>query len=319
MANKETLGRGLESLLGDAIGIEASEKIIRINPADIQPNEAQPRKQFVQSQMETLISSIQEHGILQPIIVRPTSKGYKIIAGERRWRASTQLGLKEIPAIVKTADSLKTIELALVENIQREDLNPMEKATAFSELKTNFGLTQEQIATKVGQDRSTIANTIRLLDLPEEVRGLVSRGTISMGHARSLLSLKDQRKQIALGERIAADDLSVRDVELIVSGKKGSLPSTKDPSGGQQAPHTAKSPYILDMEDGLRRIVGTKVSIVEKNGKGRIIIEFADNSQFENIVDKLKGVMKHAPDGPNKRVSGSLRNASLSAQKKRNR
>lgn len=316
MANKENLGRGLESLLGDAIGIEASEKIMRINLTDIQPNEAQPRKQFVQSQMETLVSSIQEHGILQPIIVRPTSKGYKIIAGERRWRAATQLGLKDIPAIVKTADSLMTIELALVENIQREDLNPMEKATAFSELKTNFGLTQEQIATKVGQDRSTIANTIRLLDLPEEVQGYVSRGTITMGHARSLLSLKDQKKQIALSERIVADGLSVRDVELIVSGKENSLPTPKESSDGHLTPHTTKSPHILDLEDGLRRLVGSKVSIVEKNGKGRITIEFADNSQFENIVDKLKAMMKHAPDDPHKRVSDSLKSVSPSVRKK---
>ncbi len=292
MANKENLGRGLESLLGDAIGIEASEKIMRINLRDIQPNEAQPRKQFVQSHMEALINSIQEHGILQPIIVRPTSKGYKIIAGERRWRAATQLGLKNVPAIVKTADSLKTIELALVENIQREDLNPMEKATAFSELKINFGLTQEQIATKVGQDRSTIANTIRLLDLPVEVQGLVSRGTISMGHARSLLSLKDQKKQVELSGRIVADDLSVRDVELIVSGKKDTLPSSEGASGGRTTPHATKSPHILDMEDGLRRILGTKVSIAEKNGKGKIAIEFANNSQFEDIVNRLKAVMK---------------------------
>ena len=305
MANKENLGRGLESLLGDAIGIEASEKIMRVNLADIQPNEAQPRKEFVQSQMETLISSIQEHGILQPIIVRPTSKGYKIIAGERRWRAATQLGLKEIPTIVKTADSLKTIELALVENIQREDLNPMEKATAFSELKINFGLTQEQIATKVGQDRSTVANTIRLLDLPKEIQGLVSRGTISMGHARSLLSLKDQGKQIELGERIATDGLSVRDVELIVSDRKDPLPSMEEASGGQPKPLAIKSPHILDLEDGLRKIVGTKVSIVEKNGKGRITIEFADNSQFENIVGKLKVMMKQASDGPTKRTTSS--------------
>jgi ParB family chromosome partitioning protein len=316
MTNKENLGRGLESLLGDAIGIEASEKIMRVNLTDIQPNEAQPRKQFVQSQMETLISSIKEHGILQPIIVRPTSKGYKIIAGERRWRAATQLGLKTIPTIVKTADSLKTIELALVENIQREDLNPMEKATAYSELKINFGLTQEQIATKVGQDRSTVANTIRLLDLPKEVQGFVSRGTISMGHARSLLSLKDQGKQIALGERIAADDLSVRDVELIVSGKKGSLPSTGETSGGRPTPHTAKSPHILDLEDGLRRIVGTKVSIVEKNGKGKITIDFANNSQFENIVNRLKTVMKHGSDDSRERVSGSPKSTSPSARKK---
>ena len=301
MANKENLGRGLESLLGDAIGIEASEKIMRVNLADIQPNDVQPRKEFAQSQMDTLISSIQEHGILQPIIVRPTSKGYKIIAGERRWRAATQLGLKEIPTIVKTADSLKTIELALVENIQREDLNPMEKATAYSELKINFGLTQEQIATKVGQDRSTIANTIRLLDLPKEIQGLVSRGTISMGHARSLLSLKDREKQIELGERIATDGLSVRDVELIASDRKDPLPSMEAASGSQPKPLTIKSPHILDLEDGLRKIVGTKVSIVEKNGKGRITIEFADNSQFENIVGKLKAMMKQPSDAPQRK------------------
>ena len=180
MANKETLGRGLESLLGEAIGIESGEKIMRLKVTEIQPNEAQPRKQFAQAQMDSLVDSIREHGVLQPIIVRLTSKGYKIIAGERRWRASKQLGIKELPVIVKNADGLKTIELALVENIQREDLNPIEKATAFSELKSNFGLTQEQIAAKVGQDRSTIANTLRLLDLPEEVQDFVSRGTISM-------------------------------------------------------------------------------------------------------------------------------------------
>ncbi len=317
MANKENLGRGLESLLGDAIGIEASEKIIRINLADIQPNEAQPRKEFVQSQMETLISSIQEHGILQPIIVRPTSRGYKIIAGERRWRAATQLGLKEIPAIVKTADSLKTIELALVENIQREDLNPMEKATAFSELKINFGLTQEQIATKVGQDRSTVANTIRLLDLPEEIQSLVSRGTISMGHARSLLSLKDREKQIELGERIATDGLSVRDIELIVSDKKDPLPAEEEAAGSRSTPPTTKPPHILDLEDGLRKIVGTKVSIVEKNGKGKITIEFADNSQFENIVGKLKKMMSQASEGPDKMVTNFPKRTTPFAKKKK--
>jgi ParB family chromosome partitioning protein len=237
--------------------------------------------------MDTLGQSIQEHGILQPIIVRPTSKGYKIIAGERRWRASKQLGLKNIPAIVKSTDGLKTIELALVENIQREDLNPIEKATAFSELKSNFGLTQEQIAIKVGQDRSTIANTIRLLDLPEEIQGYVSRGTISMGHARSLLSLKDANKQKLLSERIAGEGLSVRDVELIVSGKRSLVVQKKDDKDVQPASIMAKSPQVLDLEDGLRRAVGAKVTIKEKNGKGKITIEFSNNAQFENILSRL--------------------------------
>ncbi len=287
MVNKEKLGRGLESLLGEAIGVESSEKILRINVADIQPNEAQPRKKFSEPQMESLVNSIREHGVLQPIIVRPTSKGYKIIAGERRWRASKQLGIKKLPVIVKSADSLKTIELALVENIQREDLNPIEKATAFSELKDNFSLTQEQIAKKVGQDRSTIANTLRLLDLPKEVQDFVSRGTISMGHARSLLSLKDTKKQISLSERIVNEDLSVREVEQIVSGSKTFADPTKSPMGIKLTPKLIKSPQILDLEDGLRRAVGTKVSIMERNGKGKITIEFSNNAQFENIVAKL--------------------------------
>ena len=287
MANKEKLGRGLESLLGEAIGVESSEKILRINIADIQPNEQQPRKNFSDPQMESLVNSIREHGVLQPIIVRPTSKGYKIIAGERRWRASKQLGIKELRAIVKNADSLKTIELALVENIQREDLNPIEKATAFSELKAHFGLTQEQIAKNVGQDRSTIANTLRLLDLPEEVQDFVSRGTISMGHARSLLSLKNPTKQIALSERIARDNLSVREVEQIISSGKPIADPAKSPMSIKLTPKLIKSPQILDLEDGLRRAVGTKVSIMERNGKGKITIEFSNNAQFEGIVAKL--------------------------------
>ncbi|GAX61946.1 chromosome partitioning protein [Candidatus Scalindua japonica] len=287
MANKEKLGRGLESLLGEAIGIESGEKIMQIKLAEIQPNDAQPRKQFTQPQMESLINSIHEHGILQPIIVRSTSKGYKIIAGERRWRASKQLGITEIPAIVKKADSLKTIELALVENIQREDLNPMEKATAFSELKNNFGLTQEQIATKVGQNRSTVANTIRLLDLPEEVQSYVSRGTISMGHARSLLSLKDPVKQKSLSERIAREDLSVREVEMITSEKKDREDSIKTAKEMQPTPKLIKSHQILDLEDRLRMAIGTKVSIMEKSGKGKITIEFSNNNQFESIVGKI--------------------------------
>ena len=290
MANKEKLGRGLESLLGEAIGVESSEKILRINIADIQPNEQQPRKNFSDPQMESLVNSIREHGVLQPIIVRPTSKGYKIIAGERRWRASKQLGIKELRAIVKNADSLKTIELALVENIQREDLNPIEKATAFSELKAHFGLTQEQIAKNVGQDRSTIANTLRLLDLPEEVQDFVSRGTISMGHARSLLSLKNPTKQIALSERIARDDLSVREVEQIISSGKPIADPAKSPMSIKLTPKLIKSPQILDLEDGLRRAVGTKVSIMERNGKGKITIEFSNNVQFEGIVAKLNAL-----------------------------
>ncbi|MFQ5965272.1 MAG: ParB/RepB/Spo0J family partition protein [Candidatus Scalinduaceae bacterium] len=290
MAGKEKLGRSLQSLLGEAIGIETVENIIKVKPSEIQPSESQPRKRFTQDQMKTLVKSIQEHGVLQPIIVRPINNGYKIIAGERRWRAAKLLGLREVPVFVKNADNMKAFELALVENIQREDLNPIEKARGFLELKNKFGLTQEQIALRVGQDRSSVANIIRLLDLPEEVQDLVSRGTLSMGHARALLSLKDPKKQKILCNKIITDGISVREVEIIVSEKESVSPfSSKTSIVNKKKPtNLLKSPHILDLEDKLRIFIGTKVSIKERNGKGKIVIEFSNNTQFESIIDKLK-------------------------------
>ncbi len=295
MANREKLGNSLQSLLGDAIGIgtETSKNITKLSTEEVKQNESQPRKRFNQEQMKTLMKSIEEHGMLQPIIVCPTNKGYKIIAGERRWRAAKLLGLKEIPVSVKKADSMKSLELALVENIQREDLNPIEKARAYLELKNNFGLTQDKIAIKIGQDRSSIANTIRLLDLSEDIQELVSRGTISMGHARAILSLKDPVKQKSLGYKIVTDGLSVRDVEMIASGRKTFLFSSKKSSDTKVvSSELYKSPHICDLENKLREFIGAKVSIKEKNGKGKITILFSNNSQFENITEKLKTLMK---------------------------
>ena len=295
MANKEKLGNSLQSLLGDAIGIGTveSKNITKISTEEVKQNESQPRKRFNQEQMKTLMKSIEEHGILQPIIVCPTNKGYKIIAGERRWRAAKLLGLKEIPVNIKNVDSMKSLELALVENIQREDLNPIEKANAYLELKNNFGLTQEKIANRIGQDRSSIANTIRLLDLAENIQELVSRGTISMGHARALLSLKDPKKQKILSEKIVIDGLSVREVEMIASGKKKFLFSSKKSSDTKVvSSELYKSPHICDLENKLREFIGARVTIKEKNGKGKITILFSNNSQFENITEKLETLMK---------------------------
>lgn len=296
MTNKKKLGNGLQSLLGEAIGIEASEKTKKVSLSKIQPNQEQPRKDFNQDRMKTLIGSIKEHGVLQPIIVQAASAGgYKIIAGERRWRAAKELGLKDIPIIIKDVDKVKSLELALVENIQREDLNPIEKARAFVQLKNNFGLKQEQIASRVGQDRSSIANTIRLLDLPEDIQDCVSRGTLSMGHARALLSLKDPKKQKIVSERIITDGLSVRETELITSGKSEILPlSPKKHIGPKPASSNLnKPPHISDMEDKLREFIGAKVSIQEKNGCGKIIIGFSNTTQFENILGKFKTLKKH--------------------------
>jgi len=297
MANKKKLGNSLQSLLGEAIGLETSESIKKLNLSEIHPNESQPRKLFTQDQMKTLVNSIREHGILQPIIVCPSKKGYKIIAGERRWRAANILGLKDMPVIIKNADSEKVLEIALVENIQREDLNPIEKAHAFLDLKNNFGLTQEQISLKVGQDRSSVANIIRLLDLPEKIQDFVSRGTISMGHARALLPLKDPKKQKTFCDRIIADRLSVRQTEDLIASniKKIPQPSSKVPDDSKAGP-LEKLPHILDLEDKLREIIGAKVSIKEKSGRGKIVIEFAKNAQFENIMNKLKTLMEPSPE-----------------------
>ncbi|MDQ1273407.1 MAG: ParB protein, partial [Planctomycetota bacterium] len=194
MSKKEKLSRSLQSLLGGVIGIEADagqDVIMKLNPEDIHPNDLQPRHFFSEEEMQGLIESIKKHGILQPVIVKPLAHGYMLIAGERRWRAARHLGLKEMPAIVRHSDGADTLEIALIENIQREDLNPIEKAMGFKELTSKFGLTQEQVAKVMGKDRSSVTNYLRLLDLPQEIQDHVSRGTLSMGHARAILGVRD--------------------------------------------------------------------------------------------------------------------------------
>lgn len=284
MSKKEKLSRSLQSLLGGVIGIEGEAEqtsIIKLNPEDIQPNDLQPRDIFHEDEMQGLVDSIKKYGILQPIIVRPTPHGYMLIAGERRWRAAKQVGLNEIPAIIRHTDELSNLEIALIENIQREDLNPIEKARAFRELTNKFGLTQEQVAKAMGKDRSSITNYIRLLDLPEEIQENVSRGTVSMGHARALVSIQEREMQLKLLERIIKEGLSVRTVEEIASmGKK--------PRVGKSTSMKEKStPHIEDLEDRFRRFFGTKVTIKERNGKGKIMIAFHTNDEFLRITNTL--------------------------------
>ncbi len=284
MSKKENLSRGLQSLLGGVIGIEANvgqEVIMKLNPSDIQPNNLQPRDLFNEEEMMGLVESIKRHGILQPVIVRPLSQGYMLIAGERRWRAAKKIGLKEIPAIVRQTDDLNTLEIALIENIQREDLNPIEKGKGFQELINKFKLTQEQVAQIVGKDRSSVTNYIRLLELPQEIQDNVSRGTISMGHARAILSVQGRDARLRLFEQVVKEGLSVRDVEeLAASGKKQAVP--------QKITTTATStPHIKDLEDRFRRFFGTKVSIREWKGKGRITISFHNNDEFHRIANAL--------------------------------
>ncbi len=284
MSKKEKLSRGLQSLLGGVIGIEAEagqDVILRLNPEDIQPNDLQPRDLFNDEEMRGLVESIKKHGILQPVLVRPLPHGYMLIAGERRWRAARQLGLKEIPAIVRHTDGANVLEIALIENIQREDLNPIEKAKGFEELIEKFGLTQEQVAKAMGKDRSSITNYLRLLDLPQDVQAHVSRGTLTMGHARALLGIKDKEKQTQLCKRVVEEGLSVRAIEEVVSAEKKHNPTHKVGS------KTVPTPHIEDLEDRFRRFFGTKVTIRERNGSGRITIAFHTNEEFCRIAKTL--------------------------------
>ncbi|MCF6155262.1 MAG: ParB/RepB/Spo0J family partition protein [Candidatus Brocadia sp.] len=283
MSKKEKLSRSLQSLLGGVIGIEADvgqDVIVRLNPEDVQPNDLQPRDLFNEEEMRGLVESIRKYGILQPIIVRPLSHGYMLIAGERRWRAAKQLGLKEIPAIVRHANGENILEIALIENIQREDLNPIEKAKGFEELITKFGLTQEQVAKAMGKDRTSVTNYLRLLDLPQEIQDNVSRGTLSMGHARALLAIQDKETQTRLCERIIQDGLSVRDIEEIVSIEKKQVKPGKTIT-------KKTSPHIEDLEDRFRRFFGAKVTIRESNGKGKILIAFHSSEEFSRIANTL--------------------------------
>ena len=284
MSKKENLSRGLQSLLGGVIGIESDagqESVVRLNPLDIQPNNLQPRDVFDDKELQGLVESIKKHGVLQPVLVKPLQHGYMLIAGERRWRAAKQIGMKEIPAIVRQVDDTNSLEIALVENIQRESLNPMEKAKGFQELMSRFRFTHDEIARAMGKERSSITNYLRLLDLPDAIQEHVSRGTLSMGHARAILSLRDQAMQVRLCEQVIKDGLSVRETEAITAAEK-------EPTGARKSPlKKAATPHIADLEDRFRRFFGAKVAIKEKNGKGKIMIAFHNNEEFKRIATAL--------------------------------
>ncbi|NOZ21555.1 MAG: ParB/RepB/Spo0J family partition protein [Planctomycetes bacterium] len=278
MASDGKLGRGLDSLMGG--DTTAGGEVLNLPMDQIAPNPFQPREAIDPAGLEGLIESIQENGILQPITVRPSTGGYELVTGERRFRAAQQLGMAEVPAVVRDVNDEKMLELALIENIQREDLNPIEKARAFRQLTDNFHLTQEETARRVGQDRSTVTNIIRLLELPPEVQELVSAGGISMSHAKALLSLADARRQIGICKLIIKRDLSVRETERICGGGKKRAKGRKKPP--------LKDAHVRDLEEELRLRLGTKVQIVDKKGKGKIIIDYYNTDDFERIMGCIK-------------------------------
>ena len=280
MAIKRGLGRGLDALYDNTEAAEAEQKdLIELRISMIEPNHDQPRKDFDEDALITLSNSIAEHGIIQPIIVSPSENGfYKIIAGERRWRAAKMAGLREIPAIVRTYEKQKAAEVAMLENLQREDLNPIEEAEGYKNLMENFGLTQESLSRSLGKSRSAIANSVRILSLPQNIIDMVRNGLISEGHARTLLSIEDDAEKQRLAEEIINGKLSVRDTEKIAGEKK---------TAKKIAEKKEISPEIKEMEKRLSDNFGSKVKIITGRKKGKIEIEYYGNDDFTRIMEKL--------------------------------
>jgi len=271
---KTALGRGLESLLP-----EKGDDIIRIEVGKVLPNEHQPRKIFKDEALKELSSSIKEKGVLQPVIVSRVGDGtFRLIAGERRWRAATLAGLKKIPALIKDVSPQDAIEIALIENIQREELNPIETADAFQSLLREFAMTQEELSQRVGKDRATIANYLRILKLPDEIKAFINSSSLSIGHAKALLALDGKQKQIAAARDIVKRGLSVRETEALC--KKLSQPI-------QKKKKKEKLPEVADLEDKLTRSLGTKVKVEYKGKGGRIEIEYYSLEQLDGLLEIL--------------------------------
>ncbi|GAB5045684.1 ParB/RepB/Spo0J family partition protein [Thermodesulfovibrio sp. TK110] len=266
---KKALGKGLDALIP-----KKEETLLEIEIERIIPGESQPRTDFNEEALKELAQSIKEKGIIQPIVVSRVGDGsFRIIAGERRWRAAKLAGLEKIPAVIKDVSTLEAIEIALIENIQREDLDPVETASAFERLLKEFNITQEELSKRVGKDRATIANYLRILKLPDEVRQYLKNGTITMGHAKAILSVEDPQKQIELANMIIKKSLSVRQTEELVK------------KIDKQKPPKKILPEIADLENKLTSELGYKVKILHKGKKGKLQI-------FYNSLDELDGILE---------------------------
>ena len=282
MAKNTGLGKGLDALLLNNIveeeNIGEGEKVQSLKIIDVEPNREQPRRNFDEEALEELSNSIKEYGVIQPIIVTKQDNYYQIVAGERRWRASKKAGMTEIPAIVREYDKQKNSEIALIENIQREDLNPIEKATAIRELLDTYDLTQQQLADKLGISRSGLANTVRILNLDKRVIDLVKEGKITEGHCRSLLAINDPEKQYQAAQYIIETGDSVREVEKQMKIKKKSKPAIKN----------RYEPIYQEIEDSFRSFFGTKVKLEAKERSGKIIIQYSSNEDLDRILNIIK-------------------------------
>jgi ParB family chromosome partitioning protein len=280
---RKALGRGLSELLGSPDPADRQYREIDIDR--IVPNAAQPRKSFDSSSLDELAASIKAHGLIQPIVVRSLGDGlFELVAGERRWRAAQKAGLMRLPALVREAETHQALELALVENIQRENLNPLDEARAFERLLSEFGLTQEEIAGRVGKNRASVANSLRLLRLPGEVQQWLVEGRLTVGHAKALLSLGGAEAIVAAAREILRGQLSVRQAEELVSRPAAEKPAGSSSGGAPQDPNVKAA--LMELE----RVLGTRVGIRERRGKGRLEIHFHSQEELERLYGGLLSV-----------------------------
>ncbi len=288
--SKRGLGRGLDAL----IQTSSTANTDQLGPTSdipvtvITANKFQPRRIFDSEALADLAQSIKQYGIVQPIVVRKTLNGYELVAGERRWRAAQLAGLKIVPAVIKEYTDAEMTEIALIENLQREDLNPIEEAFAYKKLMEEFGLTQEEVARKIGRSRSHIANIVRLLNLVAPVQEFVSRGTLSMGQARPILSLESEELQLEAAEIIIEEDLSARDAEELVK-RLATAPRVK-----KQVQPEKREFFLVEAEDRLKMILGTQVKIKPGKMKSKIEIEFYSGDDLERIIETLGGPQAEA-------------------------
>lgn len=288
------LGRGLEALFADQAPVvqpeepelkaddaDSKDTVTYININDIKPNENQPRKVFNEEKIEELSASILEHGIIQPLVVRKREHGYEIVAGERRWRAARKAQLKEVPCLIRTFNDEENMLIAIIENMQREDLNPIEEAEGLNQMIKTYGLTQEEVSKSVSKSRPYITNALRLLKLPDQIQELVSEGKLTTGHARALITIEDKKVQAELCRKIIEEGLSVRKVEQLAAqvGKPKKKPVKR-----------VKNADTLHVEGELKNIFGTRVSIEQKGKKGTIQLEYYSTEELNRLIDLLKSV-----------------------------
>ena len=286
---RRSLGRGLSALIPKGTSLDTpAERQVPIS--EIRPNPRQPRRYFNEAKIAELSESIRNQGILQPLVVRKIPQGYELILGERRFRAAQRAQLERVPVIVKEVSDAESLEMALVENIQREELTPIEEALAYRQLMEEFHLTQEQVAQRVGKSRPVVTNLLRVLNLPEEIKGNVDKGTLTVGHARALLALNMPEQQLEMARRIMADGLSVRATETLVSQANIIEGPPVESSAPEKSTVIQRTDvYLKAVEEDLTRTLGTKVRLISRKKGGKIEIEYYSNDELEGLVHRLKG------------------------------